>query len=64
MRPFIEIGEEVFIVENWEPEMPERERYEIRCLNPREARRYRENREEMDIELHENFKTGTRPARS
>ena len=52
MRPFIEMNNEVFQVVDWEPDMPDRERYEIRRLNPREARRFRENRDALDIELH------------
>jgi hypothetical protein len=64
MRPFIEVDNDVFEVVGWEPEMPDRERYEIRRLNPREARRYWQNREEMDVELQQNFTSGERPARA
>jgi hypothetical protein len=52
MRPFVEIDGVVFIVVGWEPDMAERERYEIRRLNPDEMDRYRENRDALDIELH------------
>ena len=52
MRPFIEVDGAVFAVENWEPDQEERERYEIRRLSEEETLRYRESRDEMDIELH------------
>ena len=52
MRPFLEVDGAVFIVEGWEPDQEERERYEIRRLSDEEVRRYRESRNEMDIELH------------
>ena len=52
MRPFLEVDGVVFIVEGWEPDQDERERYEIRRLTEEEARHYRESRDEMDIELH------------
>ena len=52
MRPFIEVDGAVFIVEGWEPDQEKRERYEIRRLNEEEVRRYRESRDEMDIEVH------------
>ena len=64
MRPFIEIDGAVFVVVGWEPEMVERERYEIRRLSEEEANRYCKSRNEMDIELHQNFVSGTRPPRS
>ena len=63
MRPFVEVGAVVFIVEGWEPDMPDQERYEIRRLTPDEVDRYRGIQRESDVELYENFITGTRPAR-
>ena len=64
MRPFIEVDGEVFLVVGWEPDMPERERYEIRRLTPDDADRYRDLQRESDVELYENFVTGTKPAAS
>ena len=52
MRPFIEVDGAVFVVVGWEPDQEERERYEIRRLSEEETLRYRESRDEMDIELH------------
>ena len=55
MRPFIEVDGAVFIVEGWEPDQEERDLYAIRRLTEEEDRRYREARDEMDIELYMNF---------
>ena len=52
MRPFIEVENDIFEVVGWEPDMPERERYEIRRLTEDELARYLENRDALDIELH------------
>jgi hypothetical protein len=55
MPPFIEIGNVVYAVVGWEPDMPERERYELRRLSAEEERRYRQCRRESDVELWANM---------
>ena len=52
MRPFIEVDGTVFVVVGWEPDLEEQEHYKIRRLSEEEANRYRDSRNEMDIELH------------
>jgi hypothetical protein len=64
VRPLVEVGGEVFIVVGWEHAMPVRERHEIRRLTEDDLTRYRGLQRESDVELFENFVTGTRPAES
>ena len=58
MPPFIEIGKQVFLVIGWEPNMPDRERYELRRLSAKETKCYQHLKRESEVELWANFRAG------
>jgi len=55
MPPFIEIDGKVYAVIGWEPDMPYKERYELRLLTADEEQRFRQIKRELEIELWANM---------
>jgi len=51
MSPFIEINGRVYVVIGWEPDILERDRYELRLFTDNKLQRYRKFKRESDIEL-------------
>jgi hypothetical protein len=57
--PFIETDDAVYIVIGWNADTTESDSVELRKLDPREVKRYRQLRRETDIELFINFISGS-----
>ena len=56
--PFIETADGVYIVIGWDVDGIEGNQVRLRKLNEQEVRRYRQLRQEADIELWTNFQSG------
>jgi len=55
MPPFIEINGKVYAIIGWEPDIPDKERYELRLLTADEEQRFRQIKRELEIELWANM---------
>ena len=58
MKPFIEVDGEVFMVMDWELDMPEKDFLQLRKLTVKEKDIYRKLRRELEVEFHQNFVSG------